>query len=605
MNDRSLTAGVISERLNERVLAVAKMLVPTGKEESGKWVFGNSNGNAGESASLNLSGPYVGKWRDWASDVDRGDLLDLWASTRGMTLASAIKDAKKFLGIVDPLSVEPKKYPFPQPAKNQKELSPEGAALKWFREERCLLPETVSKFKVAADEHRRLMFPSYTPEGVLVNRFYRSLDKKQISQEKGCAPSLFGWQALTPDDLKMRSVVLCEGQLDAMTWTQWGFPALSVPNGAKNLNWIDYDWDNLEMFDSIYVSFDMDEDGEKGADLVMERLGLDRCLRVALPNKDANDCLRAGQNANAATKWISSAKPKQVKGFRSATDYAQKVKDRFFRPEITELDFAPSILIGRGGRVIFRGGEVTAWTGHSGHGKTTLLSFLAIADIGARGSTYFVASMEMLPDKLIHGMYLATKQAYPEDPALVDEFVDVLRHKLYFADRVGSISEADLFEMMLYCRRRCGMKAAVIDSFMCVEDLEENYPGQGAFLARLNTFSKLHDVHIHIVCHPRKGDEAFAPNTTDLKGASIIGNRVDKVLVVQRNMKKLQAIDDGEPTEKLNLMCDTTVLCRKDRETGWRGKVELFYNAKFRTFTKFSKSESAAKIAEEDVAANI
>src|SRR5205085_5040482 len=102
-----------------------------------------------------------------------------------------------------------------------------------------------------------------------------------LRQEKGGAPSLWGWHGLSDSALRQRSIVICEGQIDCMTWSQWGFSALSVPNGT-NLAWIEYEWENLEMFSEIFLSFDMDEAGQENLSKVMQRLGLHLCRTVTL-----------------------------------------------------------------------------------------------------------------------------------------------------------------------------------------------------------------------------------------------------------------------------------------------------------------------------------
>jgi twinkle protein len=53
--------------------------------------------------------------------------------------------------------------------------------------------------------------------------------KKLIMAEADCEPCLFGWQAM---DAKARAVVLCEGEIDCMTYSQFGISALSVPFGG-------------------------------------------------------------------------------------------------------------------------------------------------------------------------------------------------------------------------------------------------------------------------------------------------------------------------------------------------------------------------------------
>lgn len=577
------TASRVSELLAQRVRDVAKMLVPSGRIDGNEFVFGNATGTAGNSAKLHLSGEHAGKWRDWANESDHGDLLDLWSSARGVSLQQAIKDAKEWLGLRDLAPYKAKSYamPGPRPLKN---LSPQGRALEWFRTQRLLIEETVNAFRVVGDG-KNIVFPHISPDGVTVNRCFRNLASKAFEYDKGCAPGLFGWHALR--NPKARKVVLCEGQIDCMTWWQWGFDALSVYGGVSNMNWIEYDWDNLAVFDTIYVSMDMDEAGRKASRLICDRLGIARCLEVTLPNKDANDCLLAGVTATDATEWLEKAKAIQMDGLITATECRKDIHDLFFRrDDLAQKFFRPPLLRGSGGAVEFRNGEVTAWTGHASHGKSTLLGFLACGDVGCRGSSYFFASMEMLPAKVLYKMATATVGLAPE-PATLDAFVDEVGSRLFFANVLGYIDEERLFQMMEYCCLRYGINAAVIDSFMAITELEEDYPRQGAFMSNLAQFSKRHDIHIHLIVHPAKGDESIAPSMTSLKGSSLIYNRADVVLAVQRNMEKARMVEDGQPVEELLEVPDAFVYCRKDRETGWKGKLELWFDRRTNHFKRF------------------
>jgi twinkle protein len=327
----------------------------------------------------------------------------------------------------------------------------------------------------------------------------------------------------------------------------------------------------------------------------MERLGVERCLEVILPNKDANDCLMAGSTAEDAAKWIAAAKPKKMEDLVLAGELAAQLASVYYPSEEDQkLVFAPPLLAGRGGRFEFRPGEVSAWTGYASHGKTTLLTFLANMDIELRDSVYFFASMEMLPKKILHKMATASIGVQPSIEE-INSFAERVGSKLLFANVLGYINEDKLFNMMLYCVRRYGMNSAVIDSFMAVSDLEEDFPRQGNFLARCNSFAKEHNVHIHIVCHPRKGDETIAPSMMDVKGGSLIINRADWIVVVHRNMEKAKLMEDGTPIDQLQSMTDTYVYCRKDREDGWRGRIDLFFDRATNSYSRFQRATPASR----------
>ena len=63
------------------------------------------------------------------------------------------------------------------------------------------------------------VFP-YLRDGELVNVKYRNIaEKKDMRQEGGAEPCLFGWHLIDP---KARAVAICEGEIDAMTLHQSG-----------------------------------------------------------------------------------------------------------------------------------------------------------------------------------------------------------------------------------------------------------------------------------------------------------------------------------------------------------------------------------------------
>lgn len=70
---------------------------PKGK----KFYIGSINGEAGESLSVELTGPKAGLWHDFATH-DGGDIFDLWKSARGLpSFRETLKDAGEFSGAVD------------------------------------------------------------------------------------------------------------------------------------------------------------------------------------------------------------------------------------------------------------------------------------------------------------------------------------------------------------------------------------------------------------------------------------------------------------------------------------------------------------------------
>lgn len=582
-----LSVAQISERLAAQALTVCGHLLPGGKLCNQKeWVCGDITGAPGDSLKVCIHGPYSGQWRDWSNDADKGDLIDLWRCVKGGTQADAIKQAKAWLGIVEPVRVEERKVYAKPPAVKSEPLSDDGGAMKYLTNERCLKSSIVKRLKIeGAKEKRAIIFPSYSPAGELVNRSYRTLTaEKKVWQDKECAPSLFGWQALPQEAYATRTVLLSEGQIDCATWLQWGIPALSIPNGS-GCAWVDFEWDNLAAFDTIYLAFDQDEAGRKITENVASRLGKHRCLIVAMPKKDANDCLKAGFIDEDAQDWIANAKTPKIKRIITAAEMEARLI-----AEIQPKEEAFTLGFFRGNwpysGFYFRPGEVTIWGGFAHAGKSTMLNFMQSVLL-AHEQRIFIASLELKVEVMLRKLariYLGER--------LTDEtaraFIKGVGTHLVFADIVGSMKQDELMEMMWFSFRRYGCTHFLIDSLMRIQDLEEDYPAQGTFCNRLQDFAKETGSHVHLVAHLGKPSQTVErPSMYAIKGSSLLVNNADNILLVCRNPEKEKLrkanrlTDDQEKT-----MHDTEVIIEKQRETGWMHTFKLKFDPFRYSFSK-------------------
>lgn len=578
-----ISVAEISSRLADKADAVASMLLPGGKLIKGEWVAGDIRGGEGQSLKVHLAGNHAGEWRDWANDEHKGDLLDLWRFTRDLTLPDALKDAKQYLGIVEELFVaSTKKYSSP-PENVTKAMDQDGVAMSFLIDKRRLTRATVEKFKVeASPQSRAIAFPCYSPSGRLINRSYRTVpktgEKKKVWQDTGCAPCLFGWQALGPYAYEKRMILLCEGQIDCMTWSQWGIEALSIPNGSGS-TWVEYEWDNLAAFDHIYLSFDMDGAGAEIVRKVIHRLGVHRCLTVELPRKDANDCLLAGFGPDDAIRWMEDAQPPKIHGLM----LAKELKRRVFAEirEKTEPFTLPFFQMNWKHDMGFypHPGDLTLWTGPTGHGKSTFLNFLILALI-SRGERVFIASMEIKPERNIRRM--ATPLCNGDMTEMfIDGFLNDVGDLLVFADVVGYIEQKQLFEMMNFAFRRYGCTRFIIDSLMRIKGLEEDYPAQGDFVNELSQFAKNSGVNVELVCHPKKSDRGAKVSEMDIKGSSLIPNNSDNIVSIMKNPEKDRKRKDGALAKEDDMkLHDVEIRVEKQREVGWTGLFKLRFNSR-------------------------
>lgn len=286
----------IAALLAERAEELAQYLLPAGKKIGNEWTVGSIEGEAGQSLKFCLSGSKKGLFCDFATGQS-GDALDLWALTCRISLSEAIKEAAKWLGIALP-SFEPQKpLAFARPSiKNWCSIKTGSPVHQYLTQDRKLSETVIQKYQIG-EQNRNIVFP-YARKSTIRQVKYLSIDrlngKKQIRVEANCEPCLFGWEAI-PD--KARTITICEGEIDSLSLYQYGYPALSLPfgggKGAKH-NWLEYEFDNLSVFDEIYLCLDNDDVGRATVLELVERLGRHRCKIVQLPYKDANECLQAG-----------------------------------------------------------------------------------------------------------------------------------------------------------------------------------------------------------------------------------------------------------------------------------------------------------------------
>lgn len=242
----------------------------------------------------------------------------------------------------------------------------------------------------------------------------------------------------------------------------------------------------------------------------------------------------------------------------------------------------------------FRNGEVTIWSGMSGHGKSTMLSTVMLRLL-AESTPFFVCSLEYKPEKLVEML----ARIMLRRPVSADEGADFLSMAgslFSFSDVVGEISPQKLISLMRSAYARHGAAHFFIDSLMRVSGLEEDYPLQGQFVNELQAVAKETGGHIHLVAHPRKIDEATRARKMDVKGSSMLVNNADNVVTMRRNTAKRDLIERGDMTEEADAgMHDAEFCVEKQRETGWEGVIKLKFNRTTKTFESFVPPQKQKK----------
>lgn len=237
-----------------------------------------------------------------------------------------------------------------------------------------------------------------------------------------------------------------------------------------------------------------------------------------------------------------------------------------------------------------RPGEVTLWAGQNGHGKTQVLSQVALSLMG-QGERVCIASFEMKPITTLQRlarMYAGTNPFSPEYQSvdgikaldeLFTEFSQWSDGKLWLYDQQGSVTADRVIGMSRYCAKELGIGHVVIDSLMKCVNGEDDYNGQKNFVDELTALARDNGIHIHLIHHIRKpANEGHMPDKHDAKGSGSITDQVDNVMMVWRNKPKEDDIKLKGSMSSLRDKHDAVILCRKQRNGEDEPSIALWFD---------------------------
>ena len=242
------------------------------------------------------------------------------------------------------------------------------------------------------------------------------------------------------------------------------------------------------------------------------------------------------------------------------------------------------------GEVRIRGGEVSLWNGINGHGKSLALGQVCMALMG-QNQPVCIASFEMKPAKTLQRMCRQAAAHDLPDVEFIRSFHTNTDNKLWLYDQQGTVRSDKILAMVRYCADRLSVKHIVIDSLMKCGIREDDYNTQKGFIDQLTACARDHNIHIHLVTHARKGENEMAPpNKMDVKGSGSITDQVDNVFTVWRNKGKERSIQENGAHNVSDP--DALLICDKQRNGEWEGKIALWFDPRSQQFLGNSYSSA-------------
>lgn len=252
------------------------------------------------------------------------------------------------------------------------------------------------------------------------------------------------------------------------------------------------------------------------------------------------------------------------------------------------------------GKISFRPGEVSVWAGYNGSGKSLILGQVMLSAM-AQGETCCIASMEMKPETTIARMCRQASGVNVPSTQFIGEYHEWLTEKLWMYVQQNTVKHQRILALARYCGlgvvssgRKVRINHLVIDSLMKCGIKVDDYNTQKDFIDNLCAIARDTGMHVHLVCHMRKGDSEFRPgDKMDIKGAGEISDQADNVFLLSRNKEKEDEAVKPNPNPDKMTLPDAILACRKQRNGEWEGKIALWFDPRS---TQYVATEGARPI---------
>jgi len=574
----------VLEAAAQRIDDVVRLLLPGAKKQSDSWRCGDATGKPGSSFSISTRSNNAGCFTDHQDPSVRGNAIGLWAMVRNCSYDEAGRALAGFLSVNPEARLYlPKKRPAPKIVQAEEgttfscggqtvRVKPLNKRSVDYAQSRGLDAVTLKRARCAStDTH--IIFPHFDEDDRLVLIKCWSCDgRKNMFSNDDPIPVLFAKNLVDP----VRSgsaLIICEGQWDALSWIQLGYPAVSIPSGAGNDEWINEDWNFLNRFSEIYLDFDDDATGREAESRVKVRIGIERCRSIRYRYKDANAALQAGEPEvlHAAFK---SAREAPIERIVRAADMKGKVRERMNK---THLQGGTPFFLAKL-PFEFRPHEITLWYGLTSHGKSSVVSN-QVCYSASLGKMSMVASFEQATPMTMAAMLTQ----YTADPDIgqtsqFDAAFDDLSSKVLFFDSMARTNPAELIATMTLAHKQLGIEEFVIDNIMTLEVDRQDNTAQASVADLFRVFVARYPVHVHEVAHPRKPSDGVTkpPSIQDIRGASEWGDMANNIICVWRDVDKAQKMSEmhNENVDPLLIASfdaevpDGKIFIRKQRENG-------------------------------------
>jgi 5S rRNA maturation endonuclease (ribonuclease M5) len=489
-------------------------------------------------------------------------------------------------------------------------------------------------FKATGNDTRALVYP-YLVNGNTVWAHFRTLpdpnDLKKVPKDfaspKGWDSTLYNGEVLK-DGLK--DIVLVEGEANCIAAMDHGIDNICGVPGAniKKAEWIET-LDKLGL-EKIYVLYDADKVGQRAAQTLASRIGIEKCWKVQLPSfevtaedgtvrkgKDLNEWFVSGGGTPELFEALKAeATLFDVDGVSSATDALDEFTEeldnkgagqKYIWPLISEL-------------IQFDDGDTIDILAEEKVGKTKFGMNLIEYMVDAYGDDGIIICAEMTRAKLARA-WVSHKAGIPDNlPKTPEEAIQLTQAfkaaipgvKEMAANREGTLylcypkftAMDDIYKLMVDCIRRYGVKWVMLDNLQRFCDLTKGTRNRTEWLSeiskRTSQIGKDYNVNLIRILQPHRVGDNNLTTVSSVDGASQIAKDCDGMLILNR--LRIGGIDkntlqSGAFVESNVTFAPETLVTAALSRYSAGGETQIWFDGATSTFSKLSEGKVKAMLA--------
>ena len=429
---------------------------------------------------------------------------------------------------------------------------------------RSISSETLDYMGVKEDNHGNIVFELRDINDKLLAVKYRPArainkgePKMWWQKDADMCPSLYNINKI---DIT-QPLVICEGFPDCLSIVEAGYRnVVSIPGGAEDLSWIEFNYDFLDSINEIILWFDNDKAGQGGLQKAVSRLGEGKCKIVKPTSLDEDDVEKYYKQYNenlsirktdANNILIACGKNEVIRLINTAEEIPlRNIIDLVDIEEfdINKVEYTPTGFADLDRKLYgYIDGTVNAWTAYSGVGKSTLLTQSCVLEAIDRGESVFWFNAESTPSQMLNWILAQAAgrdhtieftndngfKYYKPTTQASSKIKQVYKNKILVYDNLLLTNPEDVLNEMKNVYTRRGTKIFILDNWLCLNfqaGREEDISSvQLSFLNKLIQFTKKNGLQVHIVSHPRKPQTGVPLSMYDILGTSNFVNLMDRI----------------------------------------------------------------------------